>query len=234
MPEGQIAIIVALREEYKAVAAALQTSSLAQGARFVVFQSGMGPAAAARTVEGLLASANPPRLICSSGFCGGLKDGIEVGAAILPGRVAGADGKTAQEVVCAEAEAYAKKLAAAGLKFQRGTLLSTPAVIARPEEKRALAEKHQAVVVDMESFAIAGAIRGRAEFFVLRVVSDSVVDELPAEVGSFLDEQGNLRLGQILRFALRSPRNLKTLWQLKTRSALAAKALTAAWKAVLE
>ena len=105
-------------------------------------------------------------------------------------------------------------------------------MVAGAEDKRNLAAKYHALAVDMESFAMAAALKGRAAFVVLRAVSDGVADELPPEAGSFLDEKGAVRMGKVLRFASRRPRNLKTLWRLKANAGKAAAGLTAAWKAV--
>ncbi len=68
------------------------------------------------------------------------------------------------------------------------------------------------------------------DVLAVRVVSDSVLDELPPEVGGFLDENGSVRVAHVARYAMGGPRNMKTLWELKARTDKAAASLGAAWK----
>ncbi|MCY3023523.1 MAG: hypothetical protein NTW87_31470 [Planctomycetota bacterium] len=102
----------------------------------------------------------------------------------------------------------------------------------RGADKRALGLARQALAADMESFAMAERAGTKAAVCALRVVSDAVGDELPAEVGTFLDEKGSVRVGRVARYALRGPASIRTLRALKARRDRSLAGLTAAWRVV--
>jgi len=232
MSTPRIAIFAAIKLEFDAVSAALPRSA---GENALVLRGGMGPEAVTRTLRTLLETPEPPRLICSTGFCGGLVDGLGVGDAVLADTLL--DGRPAPAQPLRIEPPLVEKLAAAlGARHVRhrvGPVISVHPAVTRCESKRALAAASAAVAVDMESFALASNLDPRrTRLAVLRVVSDSVADELPPEVKDFLDSNGDVRLASVTAFGLRSPRNMKILWELKARSGQAAAALTAAWRAL--
>ncbi|MGD0092308.1 MAG: hypothetical protein ABSE73_20520, partial [Planctomycetota bacterium] len=123
-------------------------------------------------------------------------------------------------------------LAEAKIRHHVGAIISVKSVVTKTASKRELGARRHALAVDMESFAIAAAARAEAGVLILRVVSDAVDDELPAEIGSFLDARGRVRLRSVARFALRGPRSLRTLLRLNAHLDKATASLTAAWRAV--
>jgi hypothetical protein len=93
-------------------------------------------------------------------------------------------------------------LAALANEFEvhHGDLLSVPAALESPAEKRAAAAATGAVAVDMESAAIAAvAERARVPFLALRVVVDGADDALPRGAEQWIDEQGRTRTTAALR-----------------------------------
>ena len=225
----KLTIFTALREELNAVTAAIPKGS----AQIQAIRGGIGPDAAARAAGEILKA--PPELLCSSGFCGGLADGLAVGDIVVATAIVEGDGKKRERIDIKSdvLKRVTETLKSSGIAFQSGVLVSVRDPVLQSSAKRALGSSASAFAVDMESYTLAEAAqRAGTDFFALRVVSDAVGDELPAEVGDFLDADGNVRTGVVARFALGGPSNVKKLWDLKGRSDKAAKALTAAWKAI--
>lgn len=76
--------------------------------------------------------------------------------------------------------------------------------VAEAQEKRALAEQYQAVLVDMEAAAVAQFAQEREiPFYCLKSVSDTPSDRLP-NISQFTNAQGGLRMpGLLAHLALR-------------------------------
>jgi hypothetical protein len=255
MSPPRLAIITALPQELDAVQAAF---SVQERQNVTLVRGGEGRAAATEAVRKLLASPQPPALICSSGFCGGLQDCAAVGDIILANAILGPNDGERYGVDFDTPGVDALRLALTEARVQHhvGAIVSVAAAVLQPEEKRTLGAARKALAVDMESYAIADVVwhghvplraredggtgsqqqteaaRGTPAVFVLRVVSDSVDDALPEEVDTFLDAEGRVRLGSVARFALSSPRNVKVLWSMKANMEKSTAALTAAWRAV--
>ena len=232
MPSTSLAIITALPQEFAAVEAAIPPAERGQ---VKLICGGEGAAAATRAVQEILSAADAPPLVCSSGFCGGLAEGLCVGDMVLADAILGAnDGERhAVEFEPLGVDGLRLALSEARIKHRVGAIVSVPSVVGESRRKRELGALRKALAADMESFAIAAAAGASGHrVFALRVVSDAVDDELPAEIGSFLDERGRVRLGRVARFALSSPRNARTLLRLKGNLDKATDSLTAAWRAV--
>jgi len=223
-----VIIIGAIRDELAAVAKGISPSELS---RANLIRGGVGPDSAARAAAALdLTSA---KFVCSTGFCGGLKDGVDVGDIIVATEIQREDSADKISIDAALAGKITAALSSAGVRFHAGPLVSVREPVFLREDKRALGVSSGAIAVDMESFAISSpaAKAGGSTPFVLRVISDSVDDELPSEVSQFLDAHGNVRAGKITRFIFKRPTNIARLMELKKRSDTASAALTAAWKA---
>ena len=227
----KIVVVCAMKEEYAAVQAGLGANA---GARFEVIRAGVGPVSAARVARELAARAEPPDVVISTGFCGGLIDELKVGDIVVGGDVEYTESIScaSDRPDCADAAEFARTLESSlKLKCARvfwGKTICSKDAVATVGAKRRLGQR--ASVVDMESYALATQCNSRVVF--VRVVSDSVTDELPAEVGEFLDAAGNVRAGSIARFIIKKPTNFLRLMELKKRSDIAAKALTEAWRAI--
>ncbi|MCW8129221.1 MAG: hypothetical protein KIS92_02445 [Planctomycetota bacterium] len=239
----RIGIVVALREEDAAVRAAIDALPEAQRVRVKLARGGMGwKAAEAAATQ--LAAVPGVRLLCSSGFSGALQDGLEAGSLVLAERVVALPPTTASfasnkiekpvpvhENALAEA---ARALMAAGLAYRGGQLATAREPVLKSQDKRMLGLGLQAVAVDMECAAVAYAARNRSlGTFALRAISDTVNDDLPPEVATFLDENGQVKMGNVAKFAMKGPSNVGTLMKLKSNAEKASAALAAGWKAVL-
>jgi nucleoside phosphorylase len=128
----------------------------------------------------------------------------------------------------ADPEAIARAAAALRtnrIRFQTGTLVTMSRPVSTPEEKRE---------VDMEAAAAAwiAQVHGR-RFLAMRAVSDAADEELPAEVGEFLDEQGRVGAVRVLKYMVSSPGHFGALLRMRARASRAAKSLRRGWQAVL-
>ncbi len=227
-----IAIVCALKEEFAAVEAGLGPN---YRERFELIRAGVGSLSAARVAQELARRETPPYIIISTGFCGGLVDALKVGDVVVGYEIENALPLPRPDFESVSHDPLAAKCALSfedALKRQnvrafRGKTVCSEVAVSSIEEKRKLGDAG-ALAVDMESFALVSHFAGCVLF--VRVVSDSVDDELPKEVGEFIDAAGNIRAGKIARFIVKNPSNILRLMELKKRSDIAAKALTEAWR----
>ena len=97
-----------------------------------------------------------------------------------------------------------------------GRLLTVDRLLREPEEKRALAEQHQAIACDMESFAVAEACRqAGVKFLSVRIISDTVEDQLPKEIEMLLNEKSlAARLSTAAAAIVNRFSSIGDMWQL--------------------
>lgn len=175
------------------------------------------------------------KLICSAGFCGGLKPSLDVGHVVLVSRVVtDADMDQAFELDPEVVSLAADALSSTRLPVAQGCMVSVREAVLEPTSKRELGESRDALAVDMESAMLARMAKQRDIAFAgLRSVSDGVEDQLPREVLGFLDKAGRVQAGNILKFAIRGTGNMAELWRLKDRAKRATLALRTASVSVL-
>jgi adenosylhomocysteine nucleosidase len=172
----------------------------------LVLQTGIGPIQTETALNWVLSEpvlgGQPyrPGLILSAGFAGALQDGAQVGDIILATEVTNTEGKSWLTSWPRESpdRDWPQPL-------HRGRLLSVPALITSPQEKRTLGQKHQAVAVDMETATVARVCaQRRVPFGSLRVISDDVQEALSPRLVSLFC--GGRVSGMRVFFALvRSP-----------------------------
>jgi 4-hydroxy-3-methylbut-2-en-1-yl diphosphate reductase len=148
--------------------------SAARGAARVR-KTGMGPVrsrAAARSLAG-----EPGAGLLVLGFCGGLDAESVPGEVVVADEVrAAADERDAPPpAACADADALARAIAAAGLQVRTGMIVSVSKIALG--ERRAQLHAEGAIAVDMESVWLAAGAAERP-FAVVRVVLDSPSHEL--------------------------------------------------------
>lgn len=241
--QDRIGIVVALREEDAAVRAAIDALPEEQRVRVKLARGGVGwKAADAAAMQ--LASVPGVKLLCSSGFSGALQEGLEAGSLVLAERILALPPTTAsfasnkiekpmpvQDQALADA---ARALKDAGFAYRGGQIATSREPVLKSQDKRMLGLGLQSIAVDMEAAAVAQVARGRSlGVFALRSISDAVSEDLPAEIAGFLDENGQVKMGSVAKFAMKGPTNVTVLMKLKGNADKAAAALTAAWKVVL-
>lgn len=190
MPHKEIALVVAMRREVAPLLAGIRAQQ-SDGVEFydlpnvVIAVGGIGRNAARRAGEAVVAQYSPSVLV-SAGIAGALTPDLKVGDVIR-----------AREVVDADS----------GVRFaaQSGeATVVTVSSVSGSEEKRVLATRWGATVVDMESSAVAAvAQRHGAQFAAIKAVSDQLDFEMPP-VGNFVKDAGKFdTLGFAMFLAIR-------------------------------
>ncbi len=178
------------------------------GKTFSVVGHGIGRRRATETVRRAFDSMPGAELVIGTGVVGALSSELKPGDLILADRIfaSRAEGEVAEQVAAfddARLRAIGKSLSAAGLNYTTGAILTTDRVLTTGE-KRGARKSTDAIVVDMESSAIAveAAARG-LPFIVLRSVLDEVDDEV---VGAeMVDEEGNVNPLGATAYLVRNP-----------------------------
>jgi adenosylhomocysteine nucleosidase len=107
--------------------------------------------------------------------------------------------------------------------LHRGRLVTADEMVRSVQEKQSLAERHAAIAVDMESLAVAQVCReAGVPFLAVRVISDDLSADLPAEVLSVFGSSGTLRVGAIVGSLWKRPSSVKDLWKLREQANFAA------------
>jgi nucleoside phosphorylase len=200
-----VAIFAALGWEARAVLAALAgvepgecpgtwRGYLGDGASCRVVRTGMGWQRAAAAAE----RAPSARLLLACGCAGALVPGLNAGTlvaatSLVPldrvGRAGGA--------LAVDGMALVRAAAGRGLVLRPGAIATAPAVLETPEAK-AVAARAGAIIVDMESGAVAAVARRRgAAFQALRVVLDEADQGIP-RAALAVDDAGEVRLAATL------------------------------------
>ncbi len=173
----------------------------------IAIAGGMGAASANRAVA-LAQSQFQPQVLVSYGWAGALTCGLKPGMATA-----------ISEVVDHQS----------GHRFETGSdsraRLLTLNRVARGPEKRKLAERHQASLVDMEAAAVARLARQhRLGFLCFKGISDGYTDKLP-NFGRFITWEGELRTTLLLGYIALQPQFWGSLVRLGMYSRKAAVAL---------
>ena len=201
-----------------------------KGRGVVLFRSGAGREAAARATEALIAG-HQPKWVLSAGFAGGLTPDVKRHDVIMADRLVDAAGTRLAVDLRVDPQSLAKT---PGVHV--GGLLTVDQIVRFPEEKRALGERHQALAVDMESFAVAEVCRReQVKFLAIRVVSDPLEEQLPSDVERLLRQNTHLsRLGAAVGAAWKRPGSVKDMWQLKENALVASDRLAKFLAATIE
>jgi adenosylhomocysteine nucleosidase len=135
-----------------------------------------------------------PSLVVSAGACGALDPRLGRGDLVVPETVVAPTGlRHATDAVPALG--------------RRGALLTVAEVAQTAVDKARLWMETGALAVDMESAPIVEWARARSlRVAVVRAVSDTAEEAVPADVAALVDAGGRVRAGQALRAALARPR----------------------------
>ncbi|HTV07156.1 MAG TPA: hypothetical protein VME86_17430 [Acidobacteriaceae bacterium] len=186
------------------------------GCEGVAIAGGMGAAAAERATERTIAEMNANVLV-SYGWAGALTCAVKPPAVCAISEV----------VDDANGERYKTAIT-------DGFRLITLDHVARGDEKRGLAQKHQSVLVDMEAAAVARvAAKHGAAFYCFKGVCDGYDDRLP-DFNRFIDAEGEMQMAAFVAYALTHPQYWGTLARLGRNSGAAAEALAGSLKESLE
>jgi adenosylhomocysteine nucleosidase len=200
-----------------------------RGERSVVLvESGVGAQHAAKATHALI-DAYRPRRVVSAGFAGGLDARLRREDLVAVTSVRNSQG---DEILLDPAGLIPWLGEVRGL--HQGRLLTSDCIVRLREEKQELGRRHEALAVDMETFAVAEVCRGRGvELLAIRAISDAAGDELPADVGKLLVQKSFAgQLGAALGSIFRRPGAVKDLFHLH-QAALAASSRLAGFLGML-
>lgn len=201
----------------------LVTGRLA-GRRVALAVTGDGPVRAQAGIAAALRAVRPRRLL-AFGVAGALSPGLTVGELVWARRVIGPGGRILEPTLPPQPDlppgtpgrVNGPRL---GAVITRGRLVTTP--VARAELLHRIpgraTGRDEAVVVDLESshFATAAEAAG-IPWIVLRAVSDTADDTLPAYLERCRDAGGSVRNGRVVIHALARPWTFPSLLLLGRR-----------------
>ena len=212
---SKVAIVAALEREIKPLVRNWGAVKRECGGRSVKFFesdravlvcSGLGPGAARRATEAVIALYEPASVL-SVGFAGALDSSLRVGAILVPSRVIDAQDGSSTET-----------------GIGQGMLVSFSSG-AGAEQKAKLAKAYGAQAVDMEAAAVAmGAHARGVPFTAAKVISDESGFDVPS-LDRFVDRQGQFCATKFVAFAAVQPWLWPKVWQMARNSSQAAKAL---------
>jgi adenosylhomocysteine nucleosidase len=181
------------------------------GRHVVVVRSGAGHQAARHATEAIL-DGHRPQWIISAGFAGGLRPEVARHDLVMADCLIDAAGHRLVVDLKVDPQSLAQT---PGVHV--GPLVTVDRVVRLPEEKRALGDRHEALAVDMESYAVAEVCREHeVRFLAIRIISDAVDDELPRDIEALLAQKTRVaKLGAVVGAVWRRPSSVKDLWKLK-------------------
>jgi adenosylhomocysteine nucleosidase len=179
--------------------------------------TGMGAANAKRVAEAIISKEYSFCIV--SGFAGALKATVKLGDVVVAERVQHA-GNTGTTVCARNLVARAAQDGATSIP----TLLTADHVVNTAAEKERLSPFAEAV--DMESFFILNVARPRdVPAVAIRVISDSFDKNLPVDIDTMVDAEGNVKIGGVVSYVAKHPLTLPALVRLGRETKTAAEAL---------
>ncbi|MGE3323125.1 MAG: hypothetical protein AB7K52_12805 [Phycisphaerales bacterium] len=172
-----------------------------------VVQTGIGKDAIVASLKGLFAGGPAPDVVVLAGACGGLRPVEDV--------------PLIARVIDERGSEWTSGL---GFTPTGRTLVAVDRVVATPQDKRRLADETGAAIVDMESHAFAaecerlGASGHGLLWSIVRGISDSPEESLPAEVLGWITPSGETRSGRAVFDMVRSPRLVPHITRVLRRS----------------
>lgn len=255
-PARPIGLVVAVHEEAQAVLTRLLPRSRGKLGRHpfwrgtlarrevAMIQCGPGLQQAEEATR-LFVERQDPVLLISAGLAGGLsldqKQGdIVVGHQVLEAVDRSGDGTVweANPKLLTLAQRAAEELRELGLlqgtgvkrrefRVQEGLVVSRDRVLATSREKLDLAEETRADLIDMESRSVVQVAREKdLPWLVVRVISDTVTEDLPLDFNQFVDAAGEPQRLRILWEGVKRPALLGKLLQLERNTQKAGEGLS--------
>jgi len=217
---GRLGVVVGLPQE-----AAILKRVLGAAAPPLVC-AGAQPARAAQGVAELVAGG--ASLLLSFGLAGGLDRTLRPGDIVVGAGLVATTGKV-RETDDALSQRLCAALDEGGCRWSAGLVAGADQALATATAKRTLAARTGAVIVDMESHAVAAA---GLPFAILRVVVDPAERALPASVLNAIDSHGRVRPLALMAGLLRHPSEIGALRALARDNGPARKNLRRAAAAV--
>lgn len=171
--------------------------------------AGPGAGSAAAATEAVIA-AHRPRLVVAAGFAGALRAELRRYHILLPNEVADITGRSLTLPSLVQDNQLP-----AGVHV--GKLLSAHELVRDPQAKRELADRFDALAVDLETFAVAETCRRLAvPMAAVKVITDSLDEVLPPEVAYLMrPRKWTEKMGAVVGAVWHRPGSLKDLWRLQ-------------------
>ncbi|MDA1054953.1 MAG: nucleoside phosphorylase [Planctomycetota bacterium] len=181
------------------------------GRQVLVVESGVGQDAANAMTADLI-GLYQPNWVISAGFAGALQGELRRGHILMADEVADATGRRLSIGLTVD---HASMEASPSLHV--GRLLTVDQLIRTRSQKEQLGAEHEALACDMETLAVADACaRAGTKFLSVRIISDSIDDELPKEIEGLLSQDSLVgKLGAAAGAIVHRPSCVKDLWKLK-------------------
>lgn len=181
--------------------------------RVACVEAGLGGDNARRAARALI-EGHTPGWVLSCGYSGALREGMAVGDIVMADSIVDTHGRELNVDLHMSAEGHKR--------LHVGRFLTSDEMIRLVADKKALGEKHGAMAVDMESLPVAEVCRETGtRFLAVRVISDDLSADLPAEIVSVLGDSGSFRLGATLGAVWKRPGSVKDMWRLREQTNLA-------------
>lgn len=181
------------------------------GRPLVIAESGVGPKAAAKATDDVIATSKPDWVV-SAGFAGALAEGIGRGHILMADDLVDPHDKHLSVGFKIDSDVVK---ATRGLHL--GRLLTTDLLVDSPDQRRELGTRYAATACDMETMAVAEVCRHRqVRFLSVRVITDAVDDRLPSEIER-LTKQKTIagKLGAATGAVFKRPGTVKDFWRLR-------------------
>ena len=190
---------------------------------------GTGKHNAVLGIKSLLESPTPPNVVISVGYAAALKDNLRTGDLVVSRHLYCID-----ELDALESDRQLVDLAQESLNQPggpRGLIgdsVTVPQVVASAHDKEELADRTDALIANMEDYWIAReVVRRDVPFLSIRVVLDTVSQNLPPFVAELGDKGRSRQVLLVLANVLRRPASIPPLVRLARQSEEAQKALAA-------
>lgn len=163
----------------------------------------------------------PITILVSFGFAGALVDELEAGDIVICSTLHNAQTVATEATkpisyCCDDGLLLAAMQALEGtiVRFYQGSGVTVPQLVLDPQEKGLLGETFSALVVDMESYWIAGiATDKQIPFIAIRSISDTRREKLPPFT-KMLTADGQVQWKNAISYFAVRPQRLKALFQL--------------------
>ncbi|MEJ2288424.1 MAG: hypothetical protein P8Y02_07215 [Deinococcales bacterium] len=226
LPREADGVLRAMTVERREDAGTCHLSVGALGGRpLALARTGVG-AERARHAAGVLLERLPVSAVLSLGFAGALVDGLAVGDLMVSIRLH-VDSAMPEDALYPDLAWLARLSASAeegGVRARRGESVTVTRMVTEPAQRRRLARRYGADVVDMEGYWLARACAAKGLPFVsVRAVSDTVEEHHPV-LEQALDD-GRLRIGRAVRGFAARPREMAKLPRLAANARRASAAL---------
>ena len=184
------------------------------GRQVVLVDVGVGQRAAAAVARDTIA-VHRPQWIIAAGFATALRDELKRGHVVMPDEIVDDIGARIAVDLHFDAASLANNRA-----LHVGRLATVDHAPRTPNERRQLAEQHDALACDLESAGVAAACReAGVRFLAARLITETVEETLPKELEWLLDQKSWAgKLGAAAGAIVGRPSSVKDLWRLKEES----------------